>query len=96
MDVGTVIKQDDCRDRSQVYRLGTASPWDRSAIRRLGSLGELDYYADFPRPFYRLRGRAFWLKGVEGECEAELILLTDSADAAGAQLTQALEQLGAI
>lgn len=41
-------------------------------LLRLSALGELDYFADFPRPFFRIRAAGgLQLKGVEGWCRLQ-------------------------
>jgi hypothetical protein len=67
MRITSVEKLDDCFDGSRVYSYHFDQPWTRLAILQLASLGKLDYFADFPRPFFRLRrAGGLLLKGVEG------------------------------
>lgn len=75
MRIASVEKIEDCFDGSSVYGYAFDAPWDRAAIQRLGELGELDYFPEFPRPFFRLRGpNGLQVKGVEGETTCRAIL----------------------
>lgn len=78
MRILRVERVEDCFDRSLSATLVADGPWTRDAILRVGSLGRLDYFEDFPRPFYRVRAAAGWqLKGVEGECTCQLVGAVD-------------------
>jgi hypothetical protein len=73
--IGEVTKLEDCFDGSAVVRYNFDQPWSREAIQTLKSLGELDYFPDFPRPFFRLRtGDGLQARGVEGERSCQVIL----------------------
>ena len=65
---------EDCFDGSAVFRYRTAQPWTAEAIRSLAQLGELDYFRDFPRPYYRVRSSSgLLIRGLEGECFCTVI-----------------------
>ncbi len=69
------VRVEDCFDGSSVYRYFFDSVWSREEIRRLGELGRLDYYPDFPRPFFRVVGPGgAQLRGVEGERSCQVVL----------------------
>jgi hypothetical protein len=69
-----INRVEDCFDSSRVYRYTFDQAWTQERIHALRSLGPLDYYADFPRPFFRLRGSGgFQFKGVEGETSCQAI-----------------------
>lgn len=75
MQVISATKLEDCFDGGSVYRLGFAETWSEAGIMALAAAGKLDYYAEFPRPFFRLRGEdGFEIRGVEGESQCRLIL----------------------
>lgn len=64
----TTKKVEDCFDGSRIFEYDFDSAIDSDFIRNLGTLGKLEYFKDFPRPFFRIitkRGSQF--KGVEGE-----------------------------
>ena len=62
---GTIIKE---------FRLNTVVT--KELIHFLGTMGNLDYYGHFPRPFYRITQRgAFILKGVEGNATFQVLFI---------------------
>jgi len=66
--IDAVSKLEDCFDGSIILGYQFDEAWTREWIFRLRSLGDLDYFSDFPRPFFRLRGPdGLQVKGVEGE-----------------------------
>ena len=74
MKIVEVRKLEDCFDGSTVYGYAFDEPWDLETIQGLSCLGKLDYFPDFPRPFFRLCGdRGFQVKGVEGELSCRVI-----------------------
>lgn len=59
---------EDCFDGSSVILYSFDRSWSRESIMLLKELGELSYYPDFPRPFFRLICRnGLQVKGVEGD-----------------------------
>jgi len=57
-----------CLPSAPEYRYVLSEPWTAELIAALRRLGQLDYYADFPRPFFRLRmANGVQMKGIEGE-----------------------------
>jgi len=80
---------EDCFDGGFVLRYRTDQPWTPDAIRSLAQLGELDYFLDFPRPYYRVRGRGgFQIRGLEGEPVCTVIFPGNGRD----QLRQRWEE----
>lgn len=78
MKVVEVEKLEDCFDGSRVCCYHFDEPWSRSSIQQLASLGTLEYFGDFPRPFFRLRGAGgMQIKGVEGTCHCRVLLRSD-------------------
>lgn len=68
MKILQVKKLEDCFDGSTIYEYKFDSCWTYENIKQLSKLGELNYYKDFPRPFFRLNGeQGMQIKGVEGE-----------------------------
>lgn len=54
---------------------------DRKFIYYLGALGDLEYFAEFSRPFFRItRPGAFIIKGVEGANSFEIFTLDPASD----------------
>ena len=73
MRIVEVTKVEDCFDGSSVLRYRFDTSWSQETVLRLRTLGELDYFPEFPRPFFRLRAHSgLQVKGVEGEpsCQA--------------------------
>jgi hypothetical protein len=81
MRIVNARKIEDCFDGSRVYGYAFDEPWTAEAIALLRRLGPVDYYPDFPRPFFRLRtpGGA-QVKGVQGDCECRAIYAKDERE----------------
>ena len=68
-------KLEDCFDGSAVYSYEFADPWDEPRIRALARLGKLDYFADFPRPLFRVASDSgLFIKGLVGTNQCRVIL----------------------
>ncbi len=51
-----------------VYRYAFDQPWTRDEIMGLCPLGDVDYFADYPRPLFLLFGAGgMQVKGIEGQ-----------------------------
>lgn len=75
-------KRSSCVSKAKMYELTYAFPITPWLIRALDQLGTLEYFPEFPRPFYRLTVRdSFQLKGVEGAPSARLIIFRGEVDA---------------
>jgi len=67
-------KLEDCFDGSAVYSYEFADPWDEPRIQALAWLGKLDYYADFPRPLFRVASAdGLFIKGLAGTTQCRVI-----------------------
>ncbi len=65
---------ENCLPSAPEYRYRFTRPWSAAEIERLRRLGQVDYYADFPRPFFRLRlPDGTQMKGVQGDCCCRVI-----------------------
>ena len=73
-------KVEDCFNGSSIYRYWFDNEWTTQGIRRLGRIGNLDHYRDFPRPFFRLRCGGMEVKGVEGEANCLVIFPVEDRD----------------
>ena len=76
-------KIEDCFDGSKSYRYEFSGVWDRETIFKLERLGKLEYFADFPRPFFRVHlsnGGQIW--GVEGESSCRALFSKGADDPA--------------
>lgn len=55
---------------------------DRKFIYHLAGLGDLEYFSDFARPFFRItRHGAFIIKGVEGADTFQVFFIRDVPEA---------------
>lgn len=67
-------KIEDCFDGSSVFEFFFEECWRRESIIALRILGEVDYFPDFPRPFFRVKKKGgLQIKGVEGERSCRVI-----------------------
>ena len=81
MQITGVEKLEDCFDGSSVYCYHFDRPTTRPDILLLCALGRLEYFADFPRPFYRLVAAAGpQLKGVEGMAHCRVVVPRDGEE----------------
>lgn len=91
MKVIEVEKLDDCFDGSRVSCYHFDEPWSRSSVQQLAALGTLEYFADFPRPFFRLRGPGgLQVKGVEGARHCRVLLHSDRQESFKGELEECL------
>lgn len=66
---------EDCLNGDRQYVVQLDAPWTRTEIMKLASMGKLDYFADFPRPFFRMRGaQGTEIKGVEGLSQCRVLV----------------------
>ena len=68
-------KLEDCFDGSSVRLYRFDGPWTPAGIVGLKPLGKVEYFADLPRPFFRLRTpRGMFVQGICGEDTCRVIL----------------------
>jgi hypothetical protein len=68
MKIDGARKAEDCFDDGQSFRYWLESRLSREDIETLGQFGTLDYYPDFPRPFFRvIADNGAQIKGVQDE-----------------------------
>jgi hypothetical protein len=91
MRVVTIVTVEECLDGTSVHELVLSEPADRDLAERLSRLGEMDYYADFPRPFFRVTADAVQIKGVAGSDRIRLWLSSSQDRTAIARVTEAIE-----
>lgn len=73
---------EDCFDGSSVLGYSFDEPWTKESIFRLKAMGKLDYFPEFPRPFFRLRGDGgLQIKGVQGENSCRVIFPKNEKEA---------------
>ncbi len=81
MRIQNIVDADDCVGGEFMKEVLFETPVTREFILFLGESGDLDYFEDFARPFYRLDvPGSFTIKGIEGAKNARLILISDEMD----------------
>lgn len=58
------------------YDLTTDLPVDKDTIERLGRLGTMTYLGMLKQPFYRIEQEYFMIKGLEGEKQLRVAMLS--------------------
>lgn len=75
MNILSRKKIEDCFDGSAVYVYEVDEPWTKQTVLRFQPLGRFEYFADFPRPLFRLRStRGLFVNGIEGSHTCRVIL----------------------
>ena len=83
MVIQSTEKIESCVSGTQIYLCTFFTTWTREEIARLGEWGDLEYYRDFPRPFFRLRSRnGVFIKGVQGENVCQVVFPHEEEDTA--------------
>ena len=74
-------KIEDCFDGSRIFEYTLPREIDEDIIKTLGDLGKLEYFKEFPRPFFRIfTGHEDQIKGVEGEKTFKVIYTRTSLE----------------
>lgn len=69
-------------------------PWTKHDILKLSLLGKLDYFEDFPRPYFRFQSSDdVQMKGVEGEFTCRVIYPAGDRERIHAEFESALEKI---
>jgi len=83
MHIVSCTHLEDCLNGSRWMRYDFDTPWDDASVRSLDGIGALEYFTDFPRPYFRLRGDAgSEVKGVLGTTTCRVLLPRHDGDAA--------------
>lgn len=78
MRVLEIKEKEVCLDGTEIKEFLLDGTVDEAFIKAFGQLGRLDYFGNFPRPFYRItRDGQFIIKGVEGFATFQVIFLRD-------------------
>jgi hypothetical protein len=89
-----VEKVESCLDGTNIYSYKLHEAWSPKAIRRLTELGDLDYFTDFPRPYFRvLTESGLVIEGVEGETSCRVTLPDVGSDRIQRNLEQVFRVL---
>lgn len=90
MNIVDRVKVEDCFDGSGVYVYELSEAWTEQSARRLAALGQYQYFADFPRPLFRLRTEAgLFVSGVADACDCRVVLPRTNRE----QVQKALEEV---
>lgn len=67
-NIAKIVKLEDCFDGSSIFQYWFERVLESDSIHLLGSLGQLEYFPHFPRPFFRITTpQGLQVKGVEGQ-----------------------------
>ncbi len=92
MKIVRIRPLEDCLDDSTTREVLFDQPVGRGFILYLGEAGELQYFPNFARPFYRLDvPDLFVFKGVEGNLTARIILSQSCQDQALSRFVSLVE-----
>ena len=84
---------ENCLDSSAVKELCLDTPLDEGIMKRVSSQGTLQYFPDFPRPYFRVdRSRTYVLQGVLGNRSFRVTFSPMAAESAEAELVALVEQ----
>jgi hypothetical protein len=73
-----------CLDGTRNVEKTLDRPVDRKFIYHLAELGNLEYFSEFSRPFFRItRPGDFIIKGIEGQNTFEVFVISPSSDPDG-------------
>ncbi|RJP26471.1 MAG: hypothetical protein C4527_15015 [Candidatus Omnitrophota bacterium] len=74
MKITEIKKIEDCFDGSTVYGYTFDAVWTQDRIQQFRTLGNLDYFPDFPRPFFRVcQKNGVQIKGIQGDNNCRVI-----------------------
>ena len=75
MNVVAIQDIEDCFDGSYIKELLFDEPLPKEFIESLGTLGRLQYFPDFARPFFKvIVPKIAEFKGVQGNCTMRVLL----------------------
>ena len=88
------VKQDNCLASGFVYKYFFDEEWTRDAIQSMAALGDLRYYADFPRPMFQVNcSDGTVVKGVQNTNECRVIFSRDGPDAAVKRFENSIDEI---
>jgi hypothetical protein len=83
---------ENCIDGDFVYQYDFDSRWTKDSIQALRELGQLKYYASFPKPMFQLICTdGTFVKGVQGLNECRVIYSKNVPDEAKRQFEKRLD-----
>lgn len=76
-----------CLDRTEAVEVSLDGPVTEALVRRLGQVGALQYFPQFPRPYFRVDHATDWVvQGIVGAAKLRIQLF-------GERRAEALERL---
>lgn len=90
----SVEKLEDCFDGSFVRQYQLDTPMTEGLMRAVAEGGELHYFPDFPRPYFRIRRASEWvIQGVIGNVTFRVTFSRNAPDRAEERLVRAIEEV---
>jgi hypothetical protein len=88
------VIMEDCLKGALTLLYSFDKPWTKIDILKLSSLGKVDYFEDFPRPYFRfISSDDVQMKGVEGENTCRVIYPAGNRDEIRAEFETKLEKI---
>ena len=82
-----------CLDKSVVKSIQLSGPMDESFMRAVARQGRLQFYADFPRPYFRIeRPHHYVLQGVLGSDSLRVTYSPSASEGVEAELCQTIRE----
>ena len=74
MNLVNIKKLEDCIDGSMIFLYSFNEKIDEALMKKLGEKGKLQYYPDFPRPFFKIiTAEKVQVKGIIGDDNFEVV-----------------------
>jgi len=74
MTLVNIKKLEDCIDGSMIFKYSFNEKIDETLMKKLGEKGKLQYYPDFPRPFFKITtADGVQVKGIIGDDNFEVV-----------------------
>jgi len=67
-----IKKLEDCFDGSMIFKYSFDKGIEEILMRKIAEKGKLDYYPEFPRPFFKIICAGVQVKGIIGEDNFEV------------------------
>ncbi len=90
--IAKVEKLEDCFDGSSIFQYWFEQTWEPDTIHGLKGLGQLEYFPQFPQPFFRvITTQGLQIKGVQGQDHCRAIFPHTNKDQVKADFEAFLE-----
>lgn len=74
MKLVNIKKLEDCIDGSMIFMYSFNEKIDETLMKKLGEKGKLEYFPDFPRPFFKIiTTDGVQVKGIIGDDNFEVV-----------------------